>query len=66
MSKYGRSIKPETPLEQLPVLMEVKEVAAYWRVNSKTVYELISRGKLQAQEIGRVKRINRNDVVESP
>jgi len=58
-------ITPETPLEELPMFMEVKEVAAYWRVNPKTVYDMIRRGELRVRKIGRVNRINRNDVVQS-
>ena len=60
------TITPETPIEELPMLMEVKEVAAYWRVNPKTVYDMINRGELLSQDIGkRVKRIHRNNVVQS-
>ena len=65
MTIYEPSITPETPLEELPMLMEVKEVAAYWRVNPKTVYDMIKRGDLRVRKIGRVNRINRNDVVQS-
>ena len=62
---FEDKITPETPIEELPMFMTVKEVAAYWRVNPKTVYDMINRGELPVTKIGTVNRINRYDVVQS-
>lgn len=58
-------VRPETLPEDLPIWLTVDEVAAFWRVNRKTVYDMIKRGELRARKVGRVNRINRNEVIQS-
>ena len=46
------------------MILSIKEVAAYLRVEHKTVRKLIDEGKLKAHTIGRGLRVKDSDVEE--
>jgi excisionase family DNA binding protein len=49
-----------TPLEELPELLRVEEVASYWDVSRGIVYELVRRGELPSLRLGRLVRVPRS------
>lgn len=59
-SRKGRS-NSHTRTQQ-PELLTVDELAAYLRVNRKTVYDAIRAGTIRAIRIGRVLRVARSEV----
>jgi len=48
----------------LPPVLTVDEVAAFLRLNRKTVYEAIHRGEIPARRIGNALRIGRDQVID--
>ena len=49
-------------MQENPAVLTVPEVAAYLRVTTKTVYNLIKNGELKHFRIGRALRCRRQDV----
>lgn len=50
-------------MENYPEIMTVKEVARYFRVSSKTIYEAVRKGMLRSFQVGRLYRFHRKDVL---
>jgi excisionase family DNA binding protein len=51
-------------LHDIPESMNAGELAAYLRVNRKTVYDEFRRGELPGQRVGRLIRFYRPDVIK--
>jgi excisionase family DNA binding protein len=59
-------IKTNAKIEDMPVLMKAKEVAQFWRVDPKTVYDMIKSGQLPVVKVGRLFRVHRKYCFEIP
>lgn len=55
---------PDVDASELPAVLTVEELAAFLRLNRKTVYECLSRGEIPGvRRLGRTIRINRDAVL---
>ena len=50
--------------DELPCILTVQELAAFLRVNRKTIYEALARRELPARRLGRTIRICREAVLK--
>ena len=53
-----------TPVDELPVLLRVPEVARWADCSRGAIYTAISEGRLRAVTIGRLKRVPREALAE--
>lgn len=58
-------ITPNTRPDDLPVYLKASEVAAFLRINRKTVYVMRNRGDLIAKKVGSDLRFFRDSVLQS-
>lgn len=50
--------------EELPEVMEVKDIQVFLRISRNTAYDLIKRKEFPTLKIGRLLRIRRNSFLE--
>ena len=51
--------------DDLPQYLTVAEVASFFRISSKTVYEMVRKGQLKGRFMGRVIRVHKNQIIQS-
>jgi excisionase family DNA binding protein len=56
-------ISRSTPLDALPAMLRVDELASWWSCSRGVVYGLIRSGTLPHVRLGRLVRIRRDDLV---
>jgi excisionase family DNA binding protein len=62
--RNGTGITRHTPAADLPELLLPEEAAAWLGVGRNTIYELVRRGDIKSQKLGRLIRIPKSALVE--
>ena len=59
-TRKNSTVRPESPLEELPMMLKVTEVASYLRVTRQMLYQVIREGGIKSVRVGKAMRISRD------